>query len=267
MRATTTPTTTTSTALATAASIATSVSTTSIASLSTLPSRAVRRAADAARASARAGLVTACVCCGTMGGAIAGAVRGALYMDGTPSGVVRGAVRGAHAAVVTLLETLGLNAEGARWRDEEARAEPRGDDGRVYEYFVLVDEHGIPRVVQLSVPHASMTFGEMFRELMTREATFEALTARSAIGGGTPARVVESIPKRTFRKRRRWLASGRSTHETMTCAVCLETFEDGDTVRSLPRCAHEFHAACVDRWLKKRDACPICRRSIEEIRE
>jgi len=189
-------------------------------------------------------------------------------MDGTPSGVVRGAVRGAHAAVVTLLETLGLNAEGARRRDAEARGETRGDDGRVYEYFVLVDAHGIPRVVQLSVPHASMTFGEMFRELMTREATFEALTARSAIGGGTPARVVESIPKRTFRKRRRWLASSPgSTHETMTCAVCLETFEDGDTVRSLPRCAHEFHAACVDRWLKKRDACPICRRSIEEIRE
>ena len=83
----------------------------------------------------------------------------------------------------------------------------------------------------------------------------------------TPARVVEAIPKRTFRKRRGSLVGRRSSQETTTCAVCLETFEDGDTVRLLPRCAHEFHAACVDRWLKKRDACPVCRRSIEEIQE
>ena len=183
-------------------------------------------------------------------------------MDATPTGMVRGAVRGAHAAVATLLETLDLNVEGS------GRAETRreaGEDGRVYEYFVILDENGVPRVLQLSVSHASMTFGEMFRELMAREATFASLTSRSV--RGTPAHVVEAIPKRTFRKRRGWLVGRRSSQETTTCAVCLETFEDGDTVRLLPRCAHEFHAACVDRWLKKRDACPVCRRSIEEIHE
>ena len=252
-------TTTASTALATTTT--SMVSSSAMSSPSALFSRAVRRAADAARASARAGLVTACVCCGTVGGAIAGAVRG-VSMDATPTGMVRGAVRGAHAAVATLLETLDLNAEGS------GRAETRreaGEDGRVYEYFVLLDENGMPRVLQLSVSHASMTFGEMFRELMAREATFALLTSRSV--RGTPAHVVDAIPKRTFRKRRGWLVGRRSSQETTTCAVCLETFEDGDTVRLLPRCAHEFHAACVDRWLKKRDACPVCRRSIEEIHE
>jgi hypothetical protein len=43
------------------------------------------------------------------------------------------------------------------------------------------------------------------------------------------------------------------------CAVCLGEFTDGELVRLLPRCAHPFHAPCIDTWLRAHVRCPICR--------
>lgn len=43
------------------------------------------------------------------------------------------------------------------------------------------------------------------------------------------------------------------------CAVCLEIFIGGEKCRILPMCNHCFHAECIDSWLLKTAACPICR--------
>lgn len=43
------------------------------------------------------------------------------------------------------------------------------------------------------------------------------------------------------------------------CAVCLESFEDGQRLRLLPACCHVFHSECVDDWLHRNATCPICR--------
>ncbi|KAJ6834240.1 putative RING-H2 finger protein ATL56 [Iris pallida] len=53
-----------------------------------------------------------------------------------------------------------------------------------------------------------------------------------------------------------------SDDQTLTltdCAVCLEGFREGEGCRSLPGCGHCFHRNCVDRWLVRTPACPICR--------
>lgn len=42
--------------------------------------------------------------------------------------------------------------------------------------------------------------------------------------------------------------SSRSPLPHQQCSVCLETFHAGDRIRVLP-CMHQFHMACVDRWL------------------
>ncbi|CAL4930884.1 unnamed protein product [Urochloa decumbens] len=43
------------------------------------------------------------------------------------------------------------------------------------------------------------------------------------------------------------------------CAVCISELRDGDTCRILPRCGHQFHAECVDRWFRSHITCPLCR--------
>ncbi len=50
------------------------------------------------------------------------------------------------------------------------------------------------------------------------------------------------------------------------CAICIDSFGNGDIVRELP-CSHEFHADCVDQWLKTTPLCPMCKRSMREATE
>ncbi|XP_068155348.1 uncharacterized protein mura isoform X1 [Drosophila tropicalis] len=43
-----------------------------------------------------------------------------------------------------------------------------------------------------------------------------------------------------------------------SCVVCMCDFELRQLLRVLP-CSHEFHAKCVDKWLRSNRTCPICR--------
>mmetsp|Transcript_54329 Transcript_54329/g.101864 ORF Transcript_54329/g.101864 Transcript_54329/m.101864 type:complete len:228 (+) Transcript_54329:34-717(+) len=45
------------------------------------------------------------------------------------------------------------------------------------------------------------------------------------------------------------------------CAICLDSFQVGDSVRILP-CFHMFHKACVDQWLTSSQLCPICKQDV-----
>lgn len=49
----------------------------------------------------------------------------------------------------------------------------------------------------------------------------------------------------------------------MTCSVCLEALQDGEMVRQLPACLHQFHVACIDMWLGSHSTCPLCRSSVQ----
>merc|ERR1712066_869494 len=42
------------------------------------------------------------------------------------------------------------------------------------------------------------------------------------------------------------------------CMVCLEHFQDGDSLRIMP-CSHRYHRTCVDAWLAVNKYCPICK--------
>jgi hypothetical protein len=45
-----------------------------------------------------------------------------------------------------------------------------------------------------------------------------------------------------------------------TCAICIEAFEHGESIRLLPRCGHAYHTDCILPWLTTREACcPLCK--------
>lgn len=46
------------------------------------------------------------------------------------------------------------------------------------------------------------------------------------------------------------------------CAICLNEFEDEETLRLMPPCSHVFHASCIDVWLSSRSTCPVCRANL-----
>ena len=74
---------------------------------------------------------------------------------------------------------------------------------------------------------------------------------------GASDQVINQLPKKTFDGTQAASSDGTAP----SCAVCMEDYKVGDQIRVLP-CQHEFHAACVDVWLKTKRACPLCRADI-----
>ncbi|KDP40934.1 hypothetical protein JCGZ_24933 [Jatropha curcas] len=46
------------------------------------------------------------------------------------------------------------------------------------------------------------------------------------------------------------------------CSVCLNEFQEDETLRLLPKCSHAFHIPCIDTWLRSHTNCPNCRAPI-----
>ncbi|XP_060217220.1 RING-H2 finger protein ATL54-like [Lycium barbarum] len=55
---------------------------------------------------------------------------------------------------------------------------------------------------------------------------------------------------------------GEGLIEGTECSVCLNEFQDDETLRILPKCNHAFHIPCIDTWLRSHTNCPMCRAGI-----
>ncbi|PIN00449.1 Anaphase-promoting complex (APC), subunit 11 [Handroanthus impetiginosus] len=55
---------------------------------------------------------------------------------------------------------------------------------------------------------------------------------------------------------------GEGLIEGTDCSVCLNEFQEDETLRLLPKCNHAFHIPCIDTWLRSHTNCPMCRAGI-----
>ncbi|KAL5705436.1 RING-type E3 ubiquitin transferase [Ranunculus cassubicifolius] len=72
---------------------------------------------------------------------------------------------------------------------------------------------------------------------------------------GLPQSVIDSISVFRYKK-------GEGLLEGTDCSVCLSEFEEGESLRLLPKCSHAFHLPCIDTWLRSHTNCPSCRAPI-----
>ncbi|KAF3665400.1 NEP1-interacting protein-like 1 [Capsicum annuum] len=183
-------------------------------------------------------------------GTLLGAMTGALIGQETESGFVRGAAVGAISGAVFSLE--------------------------VFESSLLLwqsDESGIGCLLYLIDVIASLLSGRLVRERIgpamlsavqsqmgAVESAYDEFPNIFDIGGakGLPGDSVEKIPKIVITNDNNVDASG----ERVSCSVCLQDFQLGETGRCLPQCHHMFHLPCIDTWLLRHGSCPLCRRDL-----
>lgn len=183
-------------------------------------------------------------------GTLLGAMTGALIGQETESGFVRGAAVGAISGAVFSIEVF--ESSLVLWQS---------------------DESGIGCLLYLIDVIASLLSGRLVRERIgpamlsavqsqmgAVETSFDDVPNIFDTGSakGLPGDSVEKIPKIRINSTNIVDASG----EKVSCSVCLQDFQLGEMVRSLPHCHHMFHLPCIDKWLLRHASCPLCRRDL-----
>ncbi|KAJ1403903.1 Zinc finger, RING-type [Sesbania bispinosa] len=188
--------------------------------------------------------------CFALVGTLLGAMTGALIGQETESGFIRGAAVGAISGAVFSIEVF--ESSLVLWHS---------------------DESGIGCLLYLIDVIASLLSGRLVRERIgpamlsavqsqmgAVESSFDEVQNIFDTGGakGLSGDSVEKIPKIKITTDNNVDASG----ERVSCSVCLQDFQLGETVRSLPHCHHMFHLPCIDKWLFRHGSCPLCRRDM-----
>ncbi|KAJ0682553.1 putative transcription factor C2H2 family [Helianthus annuus] len=108
-------------------------------------------------------------------------------------------------------------------------------------YYTIINKYCKRRENQLTSPVES----ENRNQSTTHDQWQHAAT-------GLDESLIKSIAVCTYMK-------GDEVVEGSDCAVCLSEFQDGESVRLLPKCGHAFHLPCIDTWLRSHSNCPLCR--------
>ncbi|KAK8698126.1 hypothetical protein V6N13_114257 [Hibiscus sabdariffa] len=99
------------------------------------------------------------------------------------------------------------------------------------------------------------------------EANANASVVRPVNGGtgrsrrgmrGLEASVIETFPTMVYSE----VKVHKIGKGALECAVCLNEFEDDETLRLIPKCDHVFHPECIDAWLASHTTCPVCRANL-----
>lgn len=57
-------------------------------------------------------------------------------------------------------------------------------------------------------------------------------------------------------------SSNGDEYSVDSCIICASEYSPRELIRTLP-CLHDFHCKCIDKWLKKKNVCPLCRSLVD----
>jgi len=60
------------------------------------------------------------------------------------------------------------------------------------------------------------------------------------------------------------IRSTGTSDEANACSICQESYTNGQIIRTINHCHHEFHRACIDQWFDRNVHCPVCRFDIRD---
>ncbi|KAK9665202.1 hypothetical protein RND81_14G097100 [Saponaria officinalis] len=188
--------------------------------------------------------------CFAIVGTVVGALTGAVIGQETESGFVRGAGIGAISGAVFSIEVF-----------ESSLVLWRSDDTPLACLLYLLDVIASllsGRLVRDRVGPALLSAVQT--QMGAIETNFEHVTNIFETGGpkGLSCDYVDTIPTIEITANNYMDASG----DALSCSVCLQDFQIGETIRSLPYCHHMFHLPCIDKWLLNHGSCPLCRRDL-----
>ncbi|PWA43280.1 RING/U-box superfamily protein [Artemisia annua] len=177
-------------------------------------------------------------------------MTGALIGQETESGFVRGAAVGAISGAVFSIEVF--ESSLVLWKSDES-----GVGCALYLIDVIVSLIS-GRLVRDRIGPAMLSAVQS--QMGAVETSFDELHNIFDTGGckGLPEYSVAKIPKIKITSDDEVDDMG----ERVSCSVCLQDFQVGETVRSLPQCHHMFHLPCIDKWLVRHGSCPLCRRDL-----
>ncbi|KAK4365485.1 hypothetical protein RND71_016843 [Anisodus tanguticus] len=116
---------------------------------------------------------------------------------------------------------------------------------------------GVPGLVCL-IGIISFAFGKLKVYTLRRDLNSDLPTTinlQSAIATiGLNRATIDSYPKIVLGESQRL-----PNPNDGTCPICLSDYMPKETLRTIPKCNHYFHAECIDEWLKLNATCPLCR--------
>ena len=74
-----------------------------------------------------------------------------------------------------------------------------------------------------------------------------------SVNKGLTDEQIQKLPLTKFKKKK--------FAENFQCIICMEEFQEKETVKLLP-CGHIFHDNCIKQWLLKQKTCPFCKSEI-----
>ncbi|KAG2244049.1 hypothetical protein Bca52824_094118 [Brassica carinata] len=77
----------------------------------------------------------------------------------------------------------------------------------------------------------------------------------ATVACGLDASMIETFPTFIYSE----VKTQKIGNGALECAICLNEFQDDETLRLLPICHHVFHSHCIDAWLQGHVTCPVCR--------